>query len=82
MEDVTTDGEDIYSPMQAMQELILTTQELIPDLAEVKASEPKVAVITPKFSSKAKNPPLSSLMGKLFSNLLRSNIVSKYRSPL
>jgi hypothetical protein len=51
MKDVSTDGEDIYSPTQATQE------ELILDLAEAKASEPKVAVITPKFSLKAKQPP-------------------------
>jgi hypothetical protein len=51
MEDVSTDGEEICIPTQATQE------ELISDLAEAKASELKVAVITSKFSLKAKNPP-------------------------
>jgi hypothetical protein len=60
MEDVSTDGEDICSPTQATQE-----DELISDLAEAKASEPKVAVITPKFSSKAKNPPPMKSAGKM-----------------
>jgi hypothetical protein len=57
MEDVSTNGEELYSPtMQA-------TQELIQDFAEAKASGPKVAVITPKVSSKAKNPPPTKLDG-------------------
>jgi hypothetical protein len=57
IKDVSTDGEELYSPTQA-------TQELIPDFAEAKASEPKVAVITPKVSSKAKNPSPMKLDGK------------------
>jgi hypothetical protein len=46
MEDVSTDGEDLFSPTtQAMQEFIL-------DLPKV------MVVVTPKFSETAKNPPI------------------------
>jgi hypothetical protein len=80
MEDVSTNGEELFSPTQAS-----TTKEVLYSDFDPKAKEPKVAgVITPKFSD-TKKPPLLCLMGTPFSSLLllrRSAVVSNHRSRL
>jgi hypothetical protein len=78
MEDVSTDGEDIFSTtMQVMQELLL-------DFAEPKAKEPKVgqSSLLPSSLRLPRNSTLLCLMGKPFSNLLRSTIMLNCHNQL